>query len=169
MNTNQRRITLILGAVAGGLLAAAFLPMAVASADDWDFTPDTTTFDPTQVVVGYPPLVDVVTGTELWNVYDQTTGVTEVPDFISGQDIQTTLGSFTNNDLLFGPVGLTYIINDIPVPAGTQVDLANFGLGFENEWIDIPGTGTGAGVSDLLITPFGDLPILGSVFADLGA
>jgi hypothetical protein len=51
MKSNQRRITLTLGAVAGGLLAAAFLPTAVAFADEFDFTPDTTTFDPTR----YPP------------------------------------------------------------------------------------------------------------------
>jgi hypothetical protein len=50
------------------------------------------------------------------------------------------------------------------VEGGTQLDLANFGGGFENEWIDVPGSGTGYGISDLLITPFGDLPLLGSFF-----
>lgn len=63
MKSNQRRITLTLGAVAGGLLAAAFLPMAVAFADEYDFVPDTTTLDTTQVE-GYPPLVNEVTGTD---------------------------------------------------------------------------------------------------------
>ena len=45
MNNNQRRATLALGAVAGGLLVAAFLPMAAAFADDYDFTPNITTLD----------------------------------------------------------------------------------------------------------------------------
>ena len=43
---NRRRITLTIGAAAGGLLATAFLHAAVASADiNDDFTPDTSTFD----------------------------------------------------------------------------------------------------------------------------
>jgi hypothetical protein len=50
-NNQRRRVVLTLGATAGGLLAAAFLPTAVAFADEFDFTPDTTTFDPTR----YPP------------------------------------------------------------------------------------------------------------------
>jgi hypothetical protein len=49
---------------------------------------------------------------------------------------------------------------------GTQIDIANFGLGFENEWLDIP-SGPDAGISDLLITPFGDFELLGSAFSDV--
>jgi hypothetical protein len=168
MNTNQRRIALTLGGVAGGLLATAFLTAGVASADTpyFYFTPDPTTLDVTQVE-GYPPLVDEVTGTESWNIYSQTQGLIQ-PDFLPGVDTQTTLGSFTNDDFLLS-TSSTLAIDGIPVPTGTQVDLANFGGGFENEWVDVPGTSTGAGVSDLLITPFGDLPILGSYFADIAA
>ncbi len=163
MNRNQRRITLTLGAAAGGLLAAALLPMAVAFADDFDFTPDPTTFDPTQAE-GYPPLVNEVIGTEDWNI-GPITGAGTVEDYLQGVDTQTTLGSFINNDFL---TNVEHDFNNILLPADTQIDFANFGSGFENEWIDVPGTGTGAGVSDLLITPFGDLPLLGSIFADLG-
>ncbi|MEB3031135.1 hypothetical protein [[Mycobacterium] nativiensis] len=39
-------------------------------------------------------------------------------------------------------------------------DLANFGGGWENEWIDNPAVGA----SDLMITPFGDFPLFGSFF-----
>ena len=48
-----------------------------------------------------------------------------------------------------------------------QIDLANFGGGFENEWIDVPSGSTDPGVSDLLITPFGDFALAGSFFTDL--
>jgi hypothetical protein len=34
-------------------------------------------------------------------------------------------------------------------------------------WIDIPSTGTDSGVADLFITPFGDIPLFGTAFADL--
>jgi hypothetical protein len=166
MNTNQRSIRRIVGAAAGGLIATAFLPMAVASADTsyFYFTPDPTTLDLTQVE-GYPPLFDEVTGTELWNVSSQTLGLI-FPDFLPGVDTQTTLGSFTNDDFLLSTSSIL-AIDGIAVPTGTQVDLADFGSGFENEWVDVPGTQTGAGISDLFITPFGDLPILGSFFADI--
>jgi hypothetical protein len=49
-----------------------------------------------------------------------------------------------------------------------QIDLANVGAGFENEWIDIP-SGSNSGISDVVITPFGDLPLLGTAFADLAS
>jgi hypothetical protein len=168
MESNQRRMTLALSAI-GSLALAAFLPMAVALADDIDFTPDQTTFDPTQIVVGYPPLLTVVDGTEFWNITDATTNTAEFPDDFQPVDNVTTLGSFTNNDIL--TTGEFTLVNSISsatftVPVGTEIDLANFGGGFENEWIDIP-TGPDSGVSDLLITPLGDLQLLGTGFADL--
>ena len=166
MRTDQRRATLTLGAVAGGLLAAALLPMAVAFADDFDFTPNITTFVPTQVE-GYPPLIDEVTGTENWNFSDVTSGTVLVTDAFDGKDTETTIGSFTNNDYLttssFTVLGTT---TDFGAPSGTQIDVADFGLGFENEWMDIP-SGSDAGISDLLVTPFGDYALFGTGFAEL--
>jgi hypothetical protein len=168
MESNRRGITLALSAI-GGLALAAFLPMAVALADDFDFTPDQTNFDPTQIVVGYPPLLTVVDGTESWNILDTTTNTVEFPDDFQGVDNETTIGSFTNNDIITTS-GFTLINPNTGVsfaaPVGTEVDLANFGGGFENEWIDIP-SGPDSGVSDLLITPLGDLQLLGTGFADL--
>jgi hypothetical protein len=165
MKSNQRRIRLTLGGVAGGLLAAAFLPMAVAFADEFAFTPDPTTLDLTQVE-GYPPLINEVTGTEQWNIIDLTTNSQKFADVLNGVDTQTTIGSFTNDDFLVNPPAL--VGSDI-VQSHSQIDLANFGAGFENEWIDIPGNQTGSGISDLLITPFGDFQLLGTLFSDMSA
>jgi hypothetical protein len=75
-NNQRRRVVLTLGAAAGGLLAAAFLPTAVAFADE------------------YGP-----------------------------EDLTSTALIAPNNFLMEG---------------ATQVDLANFGDGWENEWIDVP-------------------------------
>lgn len=171
--SNRRRVALAIGAAAGGLLAAAILPVAVAVADDdFDFAPTTTSFDPTQVE-GYPPLVNVVTGTEYWSVFDMTDNSEPFgSEDLYGTDTVTTFGSFTNDDFLYNPAipGLTILgpgTTEFFIPSGTQIDLADFGGGFENEWIDMPANGTGPGVSDLLITPFGDFPLLGSAFTDL--
>jgi hypothetical protein len=154
--TSPRRITLTLGAAVGGLLGAAFLPMAVALADDIGAVPDPSTFSAT-TVEGFPPFYTEETGTEFWSLDDFTTGMPS-PLVLSGEDTQTTFGSFTNDDFLI----TFFTLQGFPV--GTQFDFANLGSGFANEWVDIPGTGTGAGVSDLLITPFGDLSLLGTLF-----
>lgn len=164
------KTTLTLGALAGGLLAAAFLPMAVAFADDWDVIPVTNTFVPTQVE-GYPPLINEVTGAEAWTTNDLTTHV-PLGILINGVDTETTIGSFTNDDFLQTASDLTFIngatATSFVFATDTQIDLANFGGGWENAWMDIP-TGPDAGVSDLLITPFGDFPLFGTGFADLAS
>jgi hypothetical protein len=166
MTTNQRRMFTI-GAVTGGLLTAALLPMAVAFADNFDFTPDITTFAPTQVE-GYPPLINEVTGAEQWKFFDLNSN-TSLPVNIDGTDTETTIGSFTNDDFLkVASLTVTTSSGTIELPAGSEIDLANFGLGFGNEWLDIP-SGPDAGISDLLITPFGDFTLFGSGFAELSA
>ncbi|MGH3968978.1 MAG: hypothetical protein ACRDTV_12925 [Mycobacterium sp.] len=68
---------------------------------------------------------------------------------VLGPDTETIFGSFTNDDFSNGDF---------------TIDLANFGGGWENEWIDIPGTGLGSGMSDLLITPLGDFALFGTFF-----
>jgi hypothetical protein len=154
---SPRRITLTLGAAAGGLLAAAFLPMAVASADEVWYVPDPLSFDAITAVTGLPPYSpEVVTGTENWVQFDFTTNTLVTPPSpfttISGVDTETVFGSFTNNDFSNGRA---------------FDDLANFGGGWENLWVDLlpgGGSGPGLGVSDLLITPFGDFPLLGTLF-----
>src|SRR6185437_16120708 len=133
MRSNQRRIALTFGTVAGGFLAALFLPMAVAVADEYDFTPNITTFVPSQVE-GFPPLVNEVTGAENWSLFDLTTNSVIGPNVISGTDTVTTIGSFTNDDYLYQVpfAGLTIAgpgSVDFFVPNGNQIDLANFGGG----------------------------------------
>jgi hypothetical protein len=144
-----RRLALTVGAAAGGVLVVAFLPIAVASADIDGYSPDPTTFDPTQVT-GFPPYSpEVVTGTEAWSRYDFTTNTVLVPDQLDGVDTATVFGSFTNDDFSNGDI---------------TIDVTSFGGGWGNEWIDIPGTGPSGVASDLLVTPFGDLPLFGTFF-----
>jgi hypothetical protein len=167
MKDTGRQLTRVVAA-ASGILAAALLPAGAALADEWDFTPYITSFTPTQAE-GFPPLFNEVTGTEYWQLFDLTTNTG--PGQFPGVDTQTTFGSFTNDDFLFAPGGTTWLIGlpghaELEVPAATQVDVANFGGGFENEWIDIA-SGPNAGTSDLLITPFGDFTLFGSFFTEL--
>ena len=130
--------------------------------------PNITTFVPSQVE-GYPPLINEVTGAEHWVVLDTATNAQII--YSAGTDTHTTIGSFINDDFLantgFGFLGSPGSLG-FDFPTGTQVDLANFGLGFENEWMDIP-TGDNAGISDLLITPFGNFELFGTGFSDLSA
>jgi hypothetical protein len=166
MKNTGRRLARIVAA-ASSMLAAALLPAGVAFADEWDFTVDPTTFVATQAE-GYPPFENVLTGTESVAVNDLTTpGAFDVA--LHAVDTQTTIGSFTNNDFLYNgdPHFDQGVAVDVPV--GTQVDLADFGGGWQNEWIDIPAGGTDPGASDLLITPFGDFALFGSFFSDLSA
>ena len=148
------RLRVTLGAVAGGLLASAFLPIAVASADDYYYVPERDTFDAT-AVSGTPPFTPVeATGAERWGLLDATTGHESLSE-LTGTDTFTQFGSYTN-DLL---------VNSGPRFGGDLYDLTNFGGGFENEWIDITtpilGAQATSGVSDLLITPFGDFQLFG--------
>jgi len=177
MKHNKRRVTLLLGGVAAGaLLAATYLSTALAYADEYDLTPDTSTFLPTQAD-GYPPLFNAVTGPEDWSVTDLTTGSVvgvETDSIIGGTDTQTTIGSITNDDFYWGNYGgeegLGSSGNYFDIVPGTQVDLTDFGGGFENEWVDVPVTGLpDSGTSDLLITPFGDFTLFGTAFSDLAS
>ena len=158
----------MLVSIAGGLLATALLPSPIAFADTYDFTPDVPTFVASQAE-GYPPLIDEVTGFEKWGLEDLTTDTVKFATVFDGTDTHTTIGSFTNDDYLASSAfidsnGTTNFI----LPSGTEIDFANFGSGFGNEWMDIP-VGTDAGVSDLLITPFGDFELFGTGFAELAA
>jgi hypothetical protein len=156
---NPRTIFLALGATASGLLAAAFASVGVASADTWEITPDYSSFVPTSAD-GFPPLFDKLVGTENVTVTDVTAnfpfGAGE-----AGSDVHTTIGTFTNDDFLYTATPETFTVLDPGGPSsftllpGTEVDIANFGGGFENEWMNIPFTG----VTDTLLTPFGDFNI----------
>jgi len=135
----RRRITLSLGAAAGGLLAAAFLPAAVASADiDELFTPDTSTFDPT-------------TGAEAWNDIYLPDPSQDVVDGFTTTDTVGTFGSIVNNYAV-----VTAFTSGPAV--GSEIDYLQLGGGFGNEFVFEPGAATP--ITDLLLTPFGDLTLL---------
>jgi hypothetical protein len=146
MRTQRSRMTLALGAAGAGLLVGTFLPVAVAFADDTGWVPDPSTLNPTDVS-GFPPWSpEVIVGDEAWSRFDFTTNTVTVPDQLLGVDTETIFGAFTNNDFSNGDI---------------TADIANFGNGWENVWVDFS---NGVGISDLLITPFGDFPLMGTFF-----
>ena len=151
--TKPTGIVLAAGAAAGGLLAAAFLPMAVAFADDdIGFVPVDDTFVPTGVSGMPPSSADVITGQEEWIGYDFTTKELNPDQSFSGVDTETITGSWTNNDFAASPLA---------------IDLLTFNDGWAVEWVDItenPVVGNAADVGELLITPLGDVPLMGTFF-----
>jgi hypothetical protein len=155
------------GAAAGGLLAAAFLPMAVAAADEYVYLPDPSSFvqEPPSVTgldpTSSPPFFDGQTGWEDVNVLDATTGTTAY-DAMQGESVVQSLGGITATDYLG--------IGENPsVPwalgTGTSVDLVQFPDGWGGELV---GSSYFPGEPPLLpfieyifttITPFGDFTI----------
>jgi hypothetical protein len=137
---NRRRVTLTVGAVAGGLLAAAFLSATVASAEIVDlFTPDTSTFDPT-------------TGTEDWNYIYLPDASQDVLDGFTTKDTVETFGSIVNNYA-------TVTAFTTGPEVGSDIDYLQLGGGYANEFVYEPGVSPA--ITDLLITPFGDVTLLG--------
>jgi hypothetical protein len=135
---NPRRVSLSLAAAAGGILAAAFLPATVASADiEVLFTPDTSTFDST-------------TGAEDWNDIFLPDPSQDVVDGFTTTDTVETFGSIVNNYAVV--TGFTS-----GPQVGSDIDYLQLGGGFGNEFVYEPGATVP--LTDLLITPFGDLTL----------
>jgi hypothetical protein len=165
MSDTRSRSGILVGfaAAVGAFGAAAMMSTATARADGTTeiYVPDPATLD-AQVAEGFPPFISVLQGQEEWTVPGLPSGNAFEA---TGADTQTTFGSFTNDDFLYlgsfqgasGPVGVA--VPDLTV--GTQIDLANFGGGFENEWIDALPEGQldGGIITDTLITPFGDFTL----------
>ena len=131
------------------------------------YVPDVGSFQPT-VAEGFPPFEHVLQGAEEWNFLNPPSGVFP---FLFGTDTQTTIGSFVNDDFLEqdgeieGEGGSGIVVPE----AGSEIDLMNFGGGFENEWanlVDSTGLHT---LTDTIITPFGDYTIPLGTEAPLGA
>jgi hypothetical protein len=182
-------------AATGGLLATAFLQVAVAAADTADavsatgadaftlggFTFDPFTspgvegFDPVAQLSSAPPLLELGGGTALgiplatqdFEVFDPTTG--------------TDLGSIQGNETVTSLFGLTNaeftVASDTPADGATTAlptdgsvyDIFNLGNGYENEYTDIvSATGGPDTVSDTLVTPFGNIN-LDSLFGGVDA
>jgi hypothetical protein len=77
----RRRITRPLGAAAGGLLAATFLPTATALADTYEIIPDPSS---TEKITGFfgdpatpPALAGSIQGQQVFEVFDTTTDKTD--------------------------------------------------------------------------------------------
>jgi hypothetical protein len=176
---NPRRMTLTLGVAAGGLLAAAFLPMAVGSAVPIViFVPDDSSFDPmfAQGMPGFFDPTENVTGSENWIEYTTSLILATNPVVaVSGNDnITGVLGTqpgFTAGEsapIQFDPLASTPGNEDLIVtdplnsglPFGTQLDFWNMGGGvlnfFEAEPVDVAGLNFGTStLTDVLITPLG--------------
>jgi hypothetical protein len=167
MNSNRSRcIDLTLGAAAGGLLAAAFLPMAVAAADEYVYEPDASSFvQESPAVTGlnpisFPPLFEGQTGYEDVNVFDATTGTT-ADDAMQGESAVTQLP---------GGATLTFYLGigenpSVPgaLGTGTNVDLLQFPDGWGGELVSssyFPGEPINTiECIFTMITPFGDFTI----------
>jgi hypothetical protein len=173
----SRRITLTSGVIAGGLLAAAFLPMAVAFADD---ASDAAVFDnlfqdffgferdasqPATVysVSGEPPIFQSIHETEIFET--GSAGTLPAGSFQADDEVITTAFGPASAELLVTGTGQ----DTSAPPVGSVYDVINIGGGFENVYSDIaPTTAGGADtLSDTLVTPFGDIPLATNLHAFL--
>lgn len=130
------------------------------------FLPDLSTFNPT-VSEGFPPVEEVLQGAEQWNLINSPGEIVN----LDGNDTQTTIGSFVNDDFLErgGVEGGAGESVALPQP-GSEIDLMNFGGGYESEWANlIDGSGRHT-ITDTIITPFGDYTLPhGSTAAEVAA
>ncbi len=155
---NTRRIAFTLGVAGGGLVAAAFLQAAVATADDaFGFVPDPGYAPRVEYTDGLPPLYQNVLGYDEFNWVDLTKGTTAAPDVVGTfnadtSDVTTAFG-ITNEELLVDSADLS----GVHPAVGSVFDITNFGGGFENVYTDLVGAGpSGANlITDVLETPLG--------------
>ncbi|OBK89986.1 hypothetical protein [Mycolicibacter sinensis] len=187
--TNRRIQAAAVAATAGGgLLTAAFLQAAVATAAPGEdaFTIDGTTFDPITAAgaEGFDPVPPLSTAAPLLILgggvanlgFLQIDLAPQIFDLYNGT---TSLGSIDTNETvsyLFGLPNTAFTVLDtaaadgvdaakLPV-AGTVYDVLNLGGGFYNVYVATPGKdGT---VTDTLVTPFGNTD-LSALFADMNA
>jgi hypothetical protein len=138
--------------------------VALTSGDTDIYLPNSATFDPT-VSNGFPPLFEVQQGPEEW-VLHVPYGQLAAAD-LEGTDTQTTLGSFVND--YFVESSETQL-GAVAPSAGSEIDLANFGGGYENELDYFLNGSGGYTLSDIVVTPSGDYTIpLGSTVTEPGA
>ena len=155
----RRRITRTLGAAAGGLLGVAFLPAAVALADDWDIVAAP---DSTETVTGIygdgfadfylvsPAVQGSIQGNQEFEYTDTTTG--DTGEFF-GLESSSPDGSYQEVYVLADPSG-----SDAP-SVGSVFDTTTAGP-FTNVYADVvSATGGADTITDTLETPFGDYNI----------
>ena len=157
---NTRHITLALGAAAGGLLAAAFLPMAIANADSGGGavvdvtsdamrgpTPDVFGFSPDSpetvlTVSGLPPLFQQVEGYQTFDYFTPTGD--DLGSFNADVSTLTTPGFENTEYLVTGDASeASKAVESVGFPTdgfptdGSVYDIANFGDGFSNDYSDV--------------------------------
>ena len=158
MKSNRGRcIAVSLGAAAGGLLAAAFLPMAIAAADEYVYLPDPSTFvaeSPSltgYTPISFPPFIEGQTGDIGFNVVDTTNGITRDDAMLGTTLVTQFLGGATETE--FTESGL---ITTVPgaLDIGSQVDVLQLAPGWGSELVisDLAGP---LGFEDILFSPFG--------------
>ena len=158
---NPRRITLALGASAGGLLAA-LVGAGVATADTFDYVVEPGTqqmLPPT----GTPPMDIGTQSYDVFNVDDTTVGTSTNPDVV-GQfgGFLTTLTNADGTGNVLLRVAEAFPGSNTDVPAlGSVIDDDNFGGGFVNIYSDLVGAGANGTnlITDTFDTPFGDYTI----------
>jgi hypothetical protein len=180
----HRRLILAGFAATGGLVASAFLQVAVAAADapgadaftigSFTFDPftvgttgaDVEGFSPVEPLSAAPPLL-TLGGGNILGILPLATQNFEVFDPSTGAD----LGSIDTDETVTSLLGLTNaeftVTSDTAAAGGSASDLPtvgsvydsfNLGNGFENIYTDIPSTTGGADtITDELVTPFGDV------------
>src|SRR6185437_3787111 len=159
MTSRLRRI----GVAAGGLVGMAFLPFAVAHADDWTLTPDP---DSTETITGIyghgfeggdtaPPAVEgSIQGNQ---IFDWTN--------VTANNSGTFYGYESySNDTLGGINTEVYVASDVTGSNGPTVgsvfDTYSFGYGtYINTYSAIPNGDGGSTITDTLQTPTGTIVV----------
>ena len=143
-------------------------PLAVISADN------TTGFDPTQpfaffgfehdaseptTVTGVSGILPSVDSVHINEFFDSgTTGTTSAGSFQADSNVVTNAMGLTNAEILV----ISSDDGTSAPPVGSVYDVINIGSGFENFYSDIAPTTPGGTdtISDTLVTPFGDIPLM---------
>jgi hypothetical protein len=169
--TTRRCSARILGAAAGGLLGLAFLPLAVAHADDWTVIPDPHSIETISGIYGHgfeggdtaPPAVEgSIQGNQIFDWTNVTTSNT-------GQFFG--FGSYSNDGL--GGINTEVYVAPVPAdgpyadadytgtpPVGSVFDTYSFGYGlYTNTYSAIPSADGHATITDTLQTPDGTIII----------
>src|SRR6201995_3472912 len=138
----RRPITRPLGAAAGGLLAAAFLPTATALADNYEIIPDPSS---AETITGFfgdpatpPALAGSIQGQQVFEVFDTTTDKT-VGTFDADASTNPSVDSPANELILVTKdlSGTTGTGSGDTPPVGSVIDIANPGAGDETIYSDL--------------------------------
>jgi hypothetical protein len=155
----RRRIARSVGAAVGGLLGAAFLPMAVAFADSYEIIPDPSSTEEITGFFGEPATPPAVAGSfqgqQVFEVFDTTTDKT-VGTFDADESTNPSLYGASNELLLVtkdlsGSTGTA--TGDTPA-VGSVIDIRDYGDGYGTIYSALASS-DGEVLTKTLTTPFG--------------